>query len=128
MASRRGSGWLLLVLLLAAAVVLLLQFHRPAGQKSVVERQLEAKDLAAETQTRANLQAVEIAVVAYMADAGSAPGALSALQNLRLLPAGAIDGWGRSLKYERISDSSFRVISAGKDGVFGTADDLVREY
>jgi hypothetical protein len=123
----RGRGLLLGVLFVAAAVLVFLVF-RPAGKKNVVEKGLDAKEAAAEAQTRANLQGVETAVVAYMADAGAAPASLAALQNLRLLPAGAIDGWGRTIRYERISDSSFRVISAGKDGAFGTGDDIVREY
>ncbi len=122
-----GRGLLLGVLFVAAAVLVFL-FFRPAGKKNVVERGLDAKELAAEVQTRANLQVVEGVVVAYMSESGEVPSSLSQLQKQRSLPAGALDGWGRSLKYERISESSFRLTSAGKDGVFGSADDIVRTY
>jgi hypothetical protein len=124
----RSPKGLLVLLLLAVAVVLIIQFYRPAGKKNVVEKGLDVKAMAAEAETRANLQGVESAVVAYLTEAGDTPKSLADLRGLRLLPGGAIDGWGRPLRYERISDSSFRVISAGKDGAFGTADDLVREY
>jgi hypothetical protein len=39
-----------------------------------------------------------------------------------------LDGWGKSIRYERLSDSSFRLISAGKDKTFDTEDDIVLDY
>ena len=129
MAEIRGSGrGLLLGVLFVAAAVLVFLFFRPPGKKNVVEKGLDAKELAAEVQTRANLQVVEGIVVAYMSESGDVPASLSQLQGQRALPGGVLDGWGRSLKYEKISDSSFRLTSAGKDGVFGSADDIVRTY
>ncbi|MBM3310687.1 MAG: hypothetical protein FJY80_04175 [Candidatus Aminicenantes bacterium] len=128
-ARRRPFGGLLLLVFLAAAVVLAVQFFRPGGgKKSLVEKQLEAKDTAAVVQTMANLQAVEAAVVSFMSEGGGAPASLDAVRNMRLLPGGALDGWGWAIRYERVSDASFRVTSAGPDGRFGTADDLSREY
>jgi hypothetical protein len=38
------------------------------------------------------------------------------------------DAWGRDIRYERRSDSTFRLISAGKDGLFDTADDIRVDY
>jgi hypothetical protein len=128
-ARRRPFGGLLFLVFLAAAVILAVQFFRPSGEKkSLVEKQLEAKDAAAVVQTAANLQAVETAVVAFMSERGGAPASLEDVRKAGLLPGGALDGWGRAVKYERISEVSFRIISAGPDGRFGTADDVSREY
>jgi hypothetical protein len=41
---------------------------------------------------------------------------------------GLLDAWGRAIQYEKISDSAFRLKSAGPDGEFGTADDIVKEF
>ena len=124
---RSGPGLLVGVLFVAVAVLVIL-FYRPPGQKSSVEKGLDAKELAAEVQTRANLQVVEGIVIAFMSESGDVPSSLAQIQRERSLPGGALDGWGRSLKYEKLSDSSFRLTSAGKDGVFGSADDIVRTY
>jgi hypothetical protein len=35
------------------------------------------------------------------------------------------DSWGNKIKYERISDENYRLISAGKDKIFDTDDDIV---
>ena len=40
------------------------------------------------------------------------------------LIAGARDGWGRALRYERYGPNDFGVRSAGRDGRFDTPDDL----
>jgi len=40
----------------------------------------------------------------------------------------AVDAWGREIRYEKLSDSSFRLTSAGPDGQYETGDDIVKEY
>jgi hypothetical protein len=41
---------------------------------------------------------------------------------------GLLDAWGTAVKYERLSDTGFRLRSAGPDRVFDTADDIVKDY
>ena len=40
-------------------------------------------------------------------------------------PFTAVDGWGNDIQY-RVSNSTSMVVSAGKDFVFGTGDDMLR--
>lgn len=47
-------------------------------------------------------------------------------QDLSIGEQEMLDGWGTALRFEP-EDGRYRVISAGPDGVFGNADDLVRE-
>jgi len=78
--------------------------------------------------TRINMQALQKIVISYMASEGQTPKSLQDLRDSGLLGGGSIDAWGKSIQYERLSDSSFRLISAGKDGIFSTQDDIVLEY
>jgi hypothetical protein len=78
--------------------------------------------------TKINMQVLQKIVISYMASEGQTPKSLQDLRNSNLLGGGAIDAWGKSIQYERLSDSSFRLISAGKDGIFSTPDDIVLEY
>jgi hypothetical protein len=74
------------------------------------------------------MQSLEKIILSYIAGEGQAPKSLQDLRNSSLLVGGTMDGWGKSIKYERLSDSSFRLISAGKDKTFDTEDDIVLDY
>lgn len=74
--------------------------------------------------TQTNMATLEKAINLFLATEGRTPADLKELRSARLLTGEAIDGWGRSLRYERDSESEYRLISAGADGVFGTEDDL----
>ena len=90
----------------------------------VVDRGLQAQ---AEL-TKVNMQSLQKIVLTYIANEGQTPKTLQDLRTAGLLMAGAVDAWGKSVRYERISDSSFRLTSTGKDGLLATADDIVLEY
>jgi hypothetical protein len=114
-------------LILALLVVYLLWFVK-TGKKSriekVVDRYTEAKiDL-----TRVSMASLEKVIVTFMGSEGRAPESLQELRSLRIGLSAAIDGWGRNIRYEKLSDSSFRMLSAGQDGIFDTSDDIVSEY
>jgi hypothetical protein len=118
---------LLLVVLLASVIVYWLLFAK-AGKKTyletVVDRGLQAQvDL-----TNVNLQSLQRIVAGFVSGEGRTPRSLQEVRNAGLLIAGSVDGWGHPIRYERVSDSTFRLISAGKDGRFATNDDIVLEY
>jgi hypothetical protein len=71
---------------------------------------------------------LEKAVEYFIANEGRTPVDLKELSLRRLLAGDTSDGWGRPLIYERISDSNFRLVSAGRDGKFDTNDDIAKEY
>jgi len=117
----------LIVLILAVAIVYLIWFSK-SGEKTHLERQVDRFVQAKEDLTRVNMQSLEKIILSYIAGEGQAPKSLQDLRNSSLLVGGTMDGWGKSIKYERLSDSSFRLISAGKDKTFDTEDDIVLDY
>jgi len=83
-------------------------------------------ELRAEQRTRAALQAVDDLLV----QSGSCPRSEGELISARLLPGPAVDPWGRRLFYTCLKTSDDLIVearSAGPDGVFWTADDIVAE-
>lgn len=118
---------LLIVLVLAVAIVYLIWFSK-SGEKTHLERQVDRFVQAKEDLTRVNIQSLQKIILSYIAGEGQTPKSLQDLRNSNLLVGGTMDGWGKSIKYERLSDSSFRLISAGKDKTFDTEDDIVLDY
>jgi hypothetical protein len=118
---------LLIVLVLAVAIVYLIWFSK-SGEKTHLERQVDRFVQAKEDLTRVNMQSLQKIILSYIAGEGQTPKSLQDLRNFNLLVGGTMDGWGKSIKYERLSDSSFRLISAGKDKTFDTEDDIVLDY
>jgi hypothetical protein len=90
----------------------------------MVDQYAEAKiDL-----TKVNLSTLERIIAERIASEGQAPADLKELQRFRPMAVSALDAWGREVRYEKLSDSSFRLISAGPDGEYGTGDDIAKEY
>jgi len=118
---------LLVVLILAVAIVYLIWFSK-SGEKTHLEQQVDRFEQAKEDLTRVNMQSLQKIVLSYIASEGQAPKSIQDLRTANLLVAGLADGWGKAIRYERLSDSSFRLVSAGKDKAFDTQDDIVLEY
>lgn len=118
---------LLIVIILALIVVYAVYFSKTGGKsnlKVMVDQYAEAKiDL-----TKVNLATLERIIVERIAADGQPPADLKALQSLQPMAASVLDAWGRQIRYEKLSDSSFRLTSAGPDGKYGTGDDIVKEY
>jgi hypothetical protein len=95
-----------------------------AGLEIMVDKYLESKI----TLTEANLNALSREILAFAAEGEGLPGSLADLPRFRPTAAATPDAWGRSIRYERLSDSSFRLRSAGPDGAFDTADDIVKDF
>jgi general secretion pathway protein G len=87
--------------------------------------------------TRAALAACETALDMYKIDCKAYPTELQDLRALMVNPGAAgwngpylrdglpLDGWRNSLRYSR-TDGVVRITSAGRDGIFGTRDDIVQ--
>jgi len=115
----------LLVLFLALLLILALWLFRFQG-KSQLEQDMAARDRALVRLTEVNLNTLEQAITMFIGQEGRVPASLEELRQTRLLTADTVDAWGRGIRYEPIDDSKFRLRSAGADGVFDTADDIVR--
>jgi hypothetical protein len=119
---------LLIGLLLALVAVYALFFTKVADHKSglriEVDKYLEMKVKL----TGANMEGLSRVILAHAGEGEGLPATLDALRRLEPASATAADAWGRKFRYERLSDDSFRLSSAGPDGVFDTADDIVRDF
>ena len=116
----------LILLLLAMVIVYFLYFAR-AGKKSYIEATIDANEKIRTELTQVNMGTMQKAIEYFIATEGEAPADLKTLFAARLFSGDPSDGWGTPLKYERLSDSTFRLIAAGKDRTFDTEDDIVLE-
>jgi len=115
---------LLIILLLAMVVVYFLYFAK-AGKKSYLEATVDAHQKMTGDLTRVNMETLARAVEFFVGSESRLPEDLKELSRARLLAGATTDGWGRAIKYEKLSDSSFRLTSPGLDGKFNTDDDIV---
>ncbi|MEW5902121.1 MAG: hypothetical protein AB1715_11715 [Acidobacteriota bacterium] len=117
----------ILVIIVLAMVVVYFLFFAKAGKKSYIEATVDANERLRTELTRTNLATLERAVDLFISTEGRTPADLKEILRARLLSGDASDGWGRALRYERTSETEYRLLSAGKDGLFETADDLILE-
>jgi hypothetical protein len=119
---------LLIGILLAMVAAYFIFFTKVADDKGgleiMVDKYLQAKiDL-----TAVNLESISRQVLTYAADGQGLPESLDVLGRSRPMGAAVLDAWGRKIRYERLSDTSFRLRSAGPDGSFETEDDIVKDF
>ncbi len=119
---------LLAMVVIAAAVVYFVYFMKSGGSASAVEVQVDRFQRTKIELTGVNLGQAERAVLAYQSSEGVLPASLKEVAAARILAGPAADAWGRAFRYEKLSDTSFRLTSAGPDGTFDTEDDIVRDF
>jgi hypothetical protein len=116
-----------LIVIVLAMVIVYFLFFAKAGKKSYIEATADANERLRAELTRTNLATLEKAVDLFISTEGRTPADLKEILRSRLLSGDAADGWGRALRYERISETEYRLLSAGKDGLFETEDDITFE-
>ncbi len=125
----------LVVIVLAAGLLYLLWMNQ--GGKELLPKQGGKEQLplpvrtyrAAELQmTKANMQSLKTSVFMFTTEQGRTPKDFKELRAFSRQFGANLDSWGTAIKYERLSDENFRLISAGKDKYFNTSDDIVLEY
>lgn len=99
-----------------------------AGNQKQLPAQIEAFGSMKDKLTRTNLKTLEKVITSYIAQVGETPRTLKDLDRFHLISAARVDAWGKAIKYERLSESRFRLVSAGKDRLFKTDDDIISEY
>ena len=115
--------------LLAVAIVYGIFFtkvgkHEKAGLEIMVDEYRESKIKL----TEADLESLSREVLTYTSEGEGLPETLEALRRVHPTAGTLSDAWGRKIRYERLSDSSFRLRSAGPDGLFETGDDIVKVF
>ena len=118
----------LAILIMTMAVVYFVLFLKPDKEGgSAVGTQVERFGRTKVDLTKVNIGQLEKAVEFYITTEGSPPADLKELYSSRFVTGDVSDAWGRPLRYEKLSDSGFRLTSAGPDGTFGTKDDIIVE-
>jgi hypothetical protein len=120
---------LLAIVLLTAVVVYFIYFAKVGNDKGGLQTEIDQYAKTKIKLTQVNLDALSREVLAYATGDQGLPEDLKQLQRGRpALGMGLLDAWGKAIKYEKLSDSAFRLRSAGPDGLFDTADDIVKDY
>jgi len=114
-----------LVIFILVVVIVFFLYVVKQGGKSQLKEQVDAFAEVKEKTTRTNLNSLEKAIDIFIAQNGRVPKDLKEIQTFSRSVYMDTDSWGNKIKYERISDSGYRLISAGKDKIFQTDDDIV---
>jgi len=119
---------LLVGLLLAGVVAYFIFFTPVSGRKGGVEIMVDKYAESKVKLTGVNLEALSREVLSFAAEGEGLPDSLKALRRFHPTAGSLPDAWGRAIRYEKLSDDSFRLTSAGPDGEFETADDISKDY
>jgi hypothetical protein len=121
-----------LLMVLAAMLVIMVGLFTKVGTKgsakAPIQSQVDALLESRQALTQANLRALQNVIASYAVTEGRIPAAVQDVRAAGMLAVAPQDAWGRDFRYERRSDSSFRLTSAGPDGAFDTADDIRLDY
>ena len=113
----------MIVLMLGMVVVYMLYFAK-IGKKSYLQSTIDANDRIRVELTKVNMSMLERAINLYTGTEGQLPSDLNALFAARIFYGDPSDGWGTPIKYEPKPEGGYRLIAAGRDKTFGTADDI----
>lgn len=117
----------LIILVLVMGIVFAVYFVKIGG-KGMLETEIDKYKQVKTDLSIVSMDLLAKEIMGYTASRGEAPAGLKDLQRGRPPAAGLSDGWGRAVRYEKLSESGFRLTSAGQDGEFGTPDDLSKDY
>jgi hypothetical protein len=119
----------LFIILMMGLVIVYFIYFAKTNRKSNIQTMVDAYSEAKIDLTKVNIEQLGRIILSNVSEEGRPPSDLAGLKRSQPgIAAGALDAWGRTLKYERLSDSGFRLTSAGPDGAFGTPDDIAKEF
>ncbi len=119
---------LLIGVILAMVAVYFIFFAKVADNKGGLRIEVDKYLQTKIKLTAVNLESISREVLTYAAEGQGLPESLDALRRFRPTAVAFSDAWGRKIRYEKLSDTSFRLRSAGPDGAFETADDIVKDF
>jgi hypothetical protein len=119
---------MLIVLVLAMGVVYFIFFAKVADNKGGLEIEVDKYLESKIKLTAVNLESLSREIFSYAAEGDGLPDRLEALRRNPPTAGGLLDAWGRKIRYEKLSGDSFRLRSAGPDGAFDTADDIIKDF
>lgn len=116
-----------LVMLLLVSILVYFIWFAKTGEE-IIPEQIKKFDATKDKLTRTNMTSLNRLIDYFIATQGRTPKDLQELMRSQGIAGAQYDGWGKVMKYEKISDENFRLVSAGHDGTFNTEDDIVVEY
>ncbi len=123
----RGKG-ALVILILAGVIIYFVYFMR-TEKKAPVEEEISRFNQTKAELTSVNLEQISRAIQEWMAEhEGRVPESLKEIQGFRSYGLNLTDGWGRNIRYQKLSENGYELRSAGVDGKFDTDDDIIRNY
>jgi uncharacterized protein (UPF0333 family) len=117
------KGFLVIVVLVV--IIAFFIYYIGSGEKKIIKDQVDSFSAAKEKLTRTNMNTLKRAVDSYAATQGKLPNRLEDINLAVPMTTGKLDAWGKKIKYQKISELEFHLISAGSDGTFNTDDDIV---
>jgi hypothetical protein len=117
------------MLLVTMVIVYFIYFAKVSDNKGGLQIMVDQSQRMKVELTRVNMISVAREIQSFGAgEEGGLPSDLDALKRSRRLGTGLLDSWGHEIRYQRLSEGSFRLRSAGPDGVFETPDDIVKDF
>ncbi len=98
------------------------------GGKEQLPKEVKAYSEMGLELTKANMANLRTAIFIFSTEQGRTPKDLKELKAFSRQFGATLDSWGTAIKYERLSEENFRLISAGRDKIFNTSDDVFLEY
>jgi len=117
------KGFLVIVVLVV--IIAFFVYYIGSGEKKIIKDQVDSFSAAKVKLTRTNMNTLKRAVDSYAATQGKLPNRLEDINLVVPMTTGKLDAWGKRIKYQKISELEFHLISAGSDGTFNTDDDIV---
>ena len=119
---------LLIGIVLALVAAYFIFFTKVTDDKGGLEIMVDKYAESKVKLTGTNLEALSREVLTFASEGEGLPDSLQALRRFHPTAGSLPDAWGRTIRYEKLADDSFRLTSAGPDGAFGTADDISKDY
>lgn len=92
------------------------------GKKA--KQDIQSFDRVKKELTVTNMNTLKKMIINFIAQKGRTPQNLKEIQTFQPVSSIKVDAWGTTIRYTKIYQNRFRLVSAGKDGKFETEDDI----
>ncbi len=116
-----------LTILILLLLVIFYGCDKAKGEQSALEKMVDTPQRSKKTLVISQISAIENAINSYFMDNNEYPEIMDQLVPFYLkTESHIIDPWGTPFKLENDEDLNLFLISAGRDLIFGTEDDIKR--
>lgn len=116
------KGFLVILILVGVGVYFLYMMTAEEGKKA--KQDIQSFDRVKKELTVTNMNTLKKMIINFIAQRGRTPKNLQEIQSFQPVSSIKVDAWGTTIRYTKISQNRFRLVSAGKDGKFETEDDI----